>query len=111
MRKLLSKGPNFHEAMSINWKKCKREIEICLDSGIERIASTNLKITTEEFVEWKRKILQDVENKIINLKQRRKVYETNPVLKQEAVIEYLHELHEKYVFFPSQSGQQYCGNW
>ena len=111
MRKLFSKGPNFHEAISKNWKKCKRKIEIGLDSGIERIASTNLKITTEEFVEWKRKILQDVENKIINLKQRRKVYKTNSVLKQEAVIEYLHELHEKYVFFPSQSGQQYCRNW
>ena len=111
MRKLFSKGPNFHEAMSKNWKKCKRKIEIGLDSGIERIASTNLKITTEEFVEWKRKILQDVENKIINLKQRRKVYKTNSVLKQEAVIEYLHELHEKYVLFPRQSGQQYCRNW
>ena len=57
LRKLVSKGPNFHEGMSVNWNKCKREIEIGLDSSIERIVSTNSKVTTEEFVEWKRKIL------------------------------------------------------
>ena len=47
-----------------------------------------------------KKILQDVENKIITLKHSGKVHKTNPVLKQEAVIEYLYELHEKYVLFP-----------
>ena len=44
MRKLVSKGPNFCEAMSINWNKCKREIEIGLDSSIEQIVSKNCKI-------------------------------------------------------------------
>ena len=43
LRKLVSKGPNFREAMSINWNKCKREIEIGLDSSIERIVSTTPK--------------------------------------------------------------------
>ena len=33
--KLVNKGPNFHEAMSINWNKCKREIEIELDLHIK----------------------------------------------------------------------------
>ena len=47
LRKLVSKGPNFREAMSINWNKCKREIEIGVDSSIERIVSTNPKITME----------------------------------------------------------------
>ena len=61
--KLVSKGPNFREAMSINWNKCKREIEIGLDSSKERIVSKNPKIKTEEFADWKRKILQEVENK------------------------------------------------
>ena len=68
LRKLVSKGPNFREAMSINWNKCKREIEIGLDSAIEQIVSTNPKVTMEEFVDWKRKILQEVDNKIISLK-------------------------------------------
>ena len=101
MKKIVSKGPNFREAMSINCNKCKREIEIGLDSGIERIISTNLKVTTAEFVEWKRKILQAVDNKIISVKHRIKVHKTNPVLKQDAVIEYLNELHKKYVFVPA----------
>ena len=56
LRKLVSKGPNFCEAMSVNWNKCKREIEIGLDSSIEQIVSTNPKITTEDFTKWKRKI-------------------------------------------------------
>ena len=96
----MSKGPNFHEAMSINWNKCKKEIEIGLDSSIERIISTNPQVTTEEFVEWERMILQEIYNKIISLKLRIKVHKTNPVLKQDAVIEYLNEVHEKYVFVP-----------
>ena len=56
LRKLVTKGPNFREAMSINWKKCKREKKISLDSSIERIVSINPKVTMEEFVDWKRKI-------------------------------------------------------
>ena len=55
---------------------------------------------TEAFAEWKRKILQEVDNKIISLKHQIKVHKTNPVLKQDAVIEYLHELHEKYALVP-----------
>ena len=33
-----------------------------------------------------------------------KVHKTNPMLKQEAVIEYLNELHEKYVSVPIDKG-------
>ena len=67
LRKLVSEGPNFCKAMSIKWNKCKREIEIGLDSGIERTISTNPKVTIEEFIEWKRKIVQEVYNKIISI--------------------------------------------
>ena len=42
----------------------------------------------EEFLKWKRKILQEVDNKINSLKHRIKVHKTSPVLKQGAVIEY-----------------------
>ena len=48
----MSQGPNFREAMSINWNR-EIEIEIGLDSSIVQIVSTNPKITTEEFTEWK----------------------------------------------------------
>ena len=53
-RKLVSKGANFREPMSINWNKCKREIEIGLDSSTERAVSTNPKVTMEKFVDWKK---------------------------------------------------------
>ena len=100
MRKLVGKGPNFREAMSINWNKCKKEIQIGLDSSMERIVSTNPKVTMKEFVDWKRKILQQVHNKTISLKHRIKVHKINPILKQDALIECLNELHEKYVLVP-----------
>ena len=54
----------------------------------------------EEFVDWKRKILQEVENKFISLKHRIKVHKTNPVFKQDAINKYLNKLHEKYVLVP-----------
>ena len=54
----------------------------------------------EEFVDWKGKILQEVDNKIISLKHRIKIHKGNSVLKQNAVIEYLNELLEKYVLVP-----------
>ena len=78
----------------------KRNRQIGLDSSIKRIVSINPKVTTEEFVEWKSKILQEVDNKIISLKHRIKVHKTNPVLIQDTVIEYLKELHENYDLVP-----------
>ena len=66
LRKVVSKGPSFLESVSINWNKCKRKIEIGLDSSKERIVSTNPKVTMEDFVDWKRKVLQEVDNKIID---------------------------------------------
>ena len=99
LRKLVSKDSNFREAMSINWNKCKGEMEIGLDSSIERLVSTNPKVMMEKFVDWKRKILQEVDNKIVSLKHRIKVHKTHPVLKQDAAIEYLNELNKKYVLF------------
>ena len=40
LRKLKSKGPNFREAITITWNKCKREIEIGFDllNGKERFS-------------------------------------------------------------------------
>ena len=96
--KLVSKGPNFREAMSINWNKCKREIEIELDLSITWIIPRNSKVTMEEFVKQKRSILQEVDNKIISIRHQIKVHKTNPALKQDTVIEYSNELHKKHDF-------------
>ena len=64
------------------------------------MVSTNPKVTMEEFADWKRKIPQEIDNKIISLKHRIIVHKTSSVLKQDAVIEYLNELHKKYVLVP-----------
>ena len=48
LRKLVSKGPNFCEAMPINWNKCKREIEIGLESSIARIIKKKKKIKNKK---------------------------------------------------------------
>ena len=50
----------------------KKKIEIALDSSTEQLVSTNPKVTMEEFVEWKRKIFQEFDFKIISLKHRTK---------------------------------------
>ena len=54
LRELASKGSNFRNTMSINWNKCKREIEIGLDLSIERIVSTNPKVT-----KWKSLLMEN----------------------------------------------------
>ena len=61
----------------------------------------NPKVTKEQFVEWKRKILQEVDSESISLKYQIKVHKTNLVLKQDAAIGFLNELHETYVFVPT----------
>ena len=67
----------------------------------------NPKVTMEKFVDWKRKILQEVDNKIVSLKHRIKVHKTHPVLKQDAAIEYLNELNKKYVLFSIEKAASY----
>ena len=54
----------------------------------------------EKFVDWKRKILQEIYNKIIFPKHGIKVHKANPVLKQDAKIKYFNELRKKYVSVP-----------
>ena len=62
--------------MSVNPNKCKRETELGLNSNIEQIVSTNPRIMMEEFVNWKRKILQKVDNKIISPKHQKFIRQT-----------------------------------
>ena len=46
----------------------------------------------EEFADWKVKVIQEVDTKIISLNHQIKVHKTNTVLKQDVVIKYLSEL-------------------
>ena len=73
----MNKGPNFPEGMLINSNNWKREMEIGLTQAQISMISTHSKVTTEEFAEYERKVLQEVDNKIISLKDRMKVHKTN----------------------------------
>ena len=61
---------------------------------------SNDKHKSEKFVEWKRKVLFLVDEKIRRLKRSVKRHKTNPVLKREEVISYLEKSQEKYVLVP-----------
>ena len=52
-------------------------MEIGLTQAQISIISTHSKVRTEEFAEYERKVLQEVDNKIISLKDRMKVHKTN----------------------------------
>ena len=70
LRKLVSRGSKVNESISIKLNKCKRETEISLDSSIKQIISVIPKVTMEEFVEWKIKILQELDSKIFFCQQK-----------------------------------------
>ena len=100
LRKLLSKGPNFREPMSINWAKCRNAIENGLDTCCDKISSSNPKVKTEDLRQWKTQVLTFTDDRIANLKKYVKSHKTNPILKQPDVVEYLNDLHSKYVLVP-----------
>ena len=100
LRKLISKGPNFREPRTINWKKCKEEIIAGLDICANSLVSSCKQLRQESLTAWKNKILEKVDAKITSLKPKMKVIKTNPILKDPEVSEYLKSMHAKYVFVP-----------
>jgi len=100
LRKLLSKGPNFREAKTINWNKSKDNIIVGLEKCIAKMKKCDNSITEESLATWKSKVIQNVDAKIRQLKLKIKPHKTNPVLRQPAVIDHLSSLHKKYVFVP-----------
>ena len=62
LRKLLSKGPNFREPRTINYKKCIKEITIALDACIDKLCDKN-KLKTSEFKPWRDAVLNAVNTK------------------------------------------------
>ena len=99
LRKLISKGPNYREPRSINWKKCKEAVENGTDTYANTLSAKN-KLRYIDIVPWRNEILQKVDAKIASLKRKIKYHKVNPVLKQPDVIEYLQNLHSKFVMVP-----------
>ena len=99
IRKLLSKGPNYREPKTLNYNKCKREIETSLTSAIENLAN-KYNLEKDGFTRWKNKILEQVDQRVKVLKRKKVPSTTKPVLEDEDAILALSELHKKFVVVP-----------
>ena len=60
---IISKGPNFREPKSINWKKNKESILEGLENLIKRKLLSDKKISEESLITWKSAILTKVDKK------------------------------------------------
>ena len=99
LRKLLSKGPNYREPKTLNYRKCKQSIESSITSNIDKFAEV-YKVSTADFLPWKTKILELVENRIKVLKTKRIPSTTKPSLQDEEVQAALSDLHKNFVVVP-----------
>ena len=99
LRKLLSKGPNYREPKTLNYRKCKQSIESSITSNIDKFAEV-YKVSTADFLPWKTKILELVENRIKVLKNKRIPSTTKPSLQDEEVQAALSDLHKNFVVVP-----------
>ena len=99
LRKLFSKGPNYRENKTVNYGKCLKEITVALEACVSSLA-VKYQLETSTFDSWKALILGKVAEKIHKLKVSRKPQQTKPILKDENVIQYLKDLHSRYVIVP-----------
>ena len=99
MRQLLSNGPNFREAQTINFSKCKEEIKSALSINIESVA-VKYSLTPEELYPWKNKVMQLVDSRIKDLKSKITISKTKPSLHSQDVKSALAKLHDKFVIVP-----------
>ena len=99
LRKLLSKGPNYREPKTLNYKKCKQAIESAISSSIVNLAE-KYALTAADFSSWKQKIVELVDKRLKILKSKRVPSATKPSLQDEDVQTALKDLHEKFVVVP-----------
>ena len=100
LRCLISKGPNYREPRSINWKRCYDEIVVGLDVCSGNMARLTKGVSMNDLLAWKEKVLEKVQSKIEHLKSTLTIRKTNPVLKDPEVVAYLENLHKHYVLVP-----------
>ena len=53
LRKLISKGPNFREPKTINWKKCRDVIAEGVAQCLSSMSSSSKNVTEADMVPWK----------------------------------------------------------
>ena len=93
LRQLMSKGPNYREPRTVNWRKCRLKILEALDEFI--VANSRLELES-----WKTVVLSKVDTKIDRLQANITPRHTNTVLQQPAVKQYLEKLQKHFVVVP-----------
>ena len=97
LKRLLSKGPNYREPKTTNWKNAKKEIL----SGVSNFVNTQCErkgLPTAQFSEWKSKITETVNSRINHLKQQYPYYRpSRSVFSDEAASDELRRLQDNYV--------------
>ena len=99
LRELIQKGPNYREPRPVNWKRCRDTIKSGLENCSDRMTAGK-DIPSEQMVPWKNEILKRVDDKIRSIKLRIHPKKTKQVLKRRDVVDYLEQLHKKFVFVP-----------
>ena len=99
LRKLFAKGPNYRENRTINYNKCKQVIQESLDNFLVKMSSQNVH-GQDSLTRWKDTIMKKVSDIVVDLKTRKKVQKTIPVLQDTTVKSYLEEFHKRFVVVP-----------
>ena len=99
LRKLLCKGPKYREAVSINFSNCKTEIK----NSLTKFSSDwcdKKGVPVKCFTQWISIVLEKVDKKIEELKNKFKFSRIKQVLRDPEVVSYLNILQEQYVMCP-----------
>ena len=100
LRKLLSKGPNFREKNSINFKIARKEIEAAVNNFMDRWSKRKRK-TKKHLNEWKNHMLEQVDLRIKKLQKRMQTWkQRKKVLQDEDVQNELNTLQRRFVMVP-----------
>ena len=99
LRKLLAKGPNYREAKTINFSKCREEIERTITECASSL-SKKYSMHAKDFENWVKIIKQKTLDKIRELKSKIVPQQSKPILENEEVKRYLKEFHDRYVVVP-----------
>ena len=99
LRKLLCKSPKYREPVSINFSKCKTEIK----NSLTKFSSDwcNRKgVSVTCFTQWISIVMEKVNKKIEELKNKFKFSRVKKVLRDPEVVSYLNILQKQYVMCP-----------
>ena len=99
LRKLLSKGPNYREPITVNYNKCKNEIIKSLDKFITMLIE-KYKLNIQDLNNWRTAIITELEERINHLKSFVKPKAAKPVLKNDSSLTCLKTLQEQFVLVP-----------